>query len=388
MQVWNQTELEFLRDNLTLSTKDLYEEFREEFGSNRSYDSIQKKVKKLRDAFDTGDFDSDEDTEQQLIEMFSCQKDSHIIAPVPPATKIANNERKLKFIKELIEETPKFKMPKAGKPVKSKDSSLVMVLSDTHCGQQNKGFGIQEFKERLAEYPSLVHRQIANHQVDEVVINMVGDMLEGEDIYPTQPWHVVCPTIDQLEIATNVFWEMSLSAREIFDCPVRLVCVPGNHGRTGQTTNEKTNWDNVLYHCLKILVGNTDSKGISIEHSGEPFQRYDVKDRIGLLYHQGVKHTGTPAMREKIAGWVESNQCDFIVSGHYHEWKIGSWHKATVIANGSLCGPNDLSDRMAQNTPARQGFFLVTPNEPLGHFGYIEWEGRDEIPLNQKEQQQ
>lgn len=381
--IWSDKELEFLRTRLVLSTKEIYEAFVEEYGSARSYDSVQSKVKRLQDAFGPEDQYSDEEIEQKLSTILATPEDSKLSQPLASSTKVEMKEQRIEFLTNIIENTSQFKLPKTASPVKSKKSSLVMVLSDTHCGQQNKLFGLKEFTERLLDYPDQVYALNSGKEIDEVIINLVGDIVEGEDIYPTQPHHVVCPTIEQIEIATDTLWRLTLKAKALFKCPVRLVCVPGNHGRVSQTANEKTNWDNVVYHCLKLLIGNTKEKDISIEHNGEQFKTFKVKDKIGLLYHQGVKHTGTPAMREKIAGWVNSKKCDFIVSGHFHEWKVGSWHNATIISNGSLCGPNDLSERMAQNTPARQGFFLVTPDRPLNNFGYAEWT-TDEIPFNEE----
>src|SRR3990167_3985471 len=49
MQNWRTEEVEFIVQGLDKDTKDLYLDFCSEFGG-RSYDSIQKKIKKLREA--------------------------------------------------------------------------------------------------------------------------------------------------------------------------------------------------------------------------------------------------------------------------------------------------------------------------------------------------
>jgi len=62
-----------------------------------------------------------------------------------------------------------------------------------------------------------------------------------------------------------------------------------------------------------------------------------------------------------------------MVSGHYHEWKVGGWAESMWMANGSLCGPNDLSEKIAQEGPARQGYMLVDAGKTPWCFGFIEW---------------
>jgi predicted phosphodiesterase len=248
-----------------------------------------------------------------------------------------------------------------------------MALSDLHFGQHNKGFDIEVAKKRIAELPERLLDATCPTVVDEVVVLMMGDMVEGEDIYPSQAHHLVCSAMEQVEIAAASLWDMIKKMRELFKVPVRVVCCPGNHGRTGYGSHEKSNWDNMLYHALKIVAKEYGDKNIGIDCDYSDFKTFMVKDKKGMIYHHGVKHNGTPAMREKIAGWVYAKEFNFMCSGHWHEWKVGCWAEALWMANGSLCGPNDLSERIAQEGPARQGYFFVSTGRPLWGFSYIEW---------------
>ena len=383
MQIWSEAELEFLRQNITrATTKEIFDAFQNEFSSERSYDSIQKKVKQLRAAFSPGSDEPIEDTteDETVLIPYGDQ-----IVVIPSSTKAnLRTERKV-WLKEFVDYIRQHKSEGTViPPVDNGGSSLVVALSDLHIGQQNRGFDIEVAKKRLGELVERLYKTTGTVKVDEVVLLLVGDIVEGENIYPSQAHHIVCSTMDQVEIGAKIIWDVIHQARETFKVPVRVVCVQGNHGNSEKGSNEKTNWDNVLYHSLKILVNASGDSKIGFECDYSEFKLFTVKDKKGLIYHKGVKHNGTPAMREKIAGWVYSKKMNFMVSGHWHEWKVGGWSDVVWMANGSLCGPNDLAERMAQEGPARQGYFFVTTGRPPWGFGFIEWkepvEEINEIP--------
>ena len=62
MKVWTPEELTLLYENISLPTKDIFTNYSNEYGYVRSYDSIQKKVKALRD------FNIDEEDIPEVLE--------------------------------------------------------------------------------------------------------------------------------------------------------------------------------------------------------------------------------------------------------------------------------------------------------------------------------
>jgi predicted phosphodiesterase len=356
MAVWLKEEIDFLRDNLDLSPTEIWDLYKKRF-NNRSYDSIQKKVRKLKEAFSRSD-----DTSNQ----------SYLQNREIPSEVRAENEKGVREWLEDIAKLTKNKKFKVAKPVQSDASSLVIVLSDLHVGKSTEWFNLDVAKTRLLSMPRQIANGLPDHDIDEVVVALVGDLVEGEDIYPNQPWGVDAPAINQLKACSYGIWDMLVETSRMFDCPVRVVSVPGNHGRTSKTADGETNWDNAVLFCLSLMADGSD-EDISICTNQNLFLRFQVKDKVGLLYHHGVKHTGTPAMREKVAGWKSGYGMDFLLHGHWHEWKIGTWIDVTIVSNGCLCGPDDLADKMAKPNTARQGYFLVTPGKPLSNFGFIEW---------------
>ena len=174
--------------------------------------------------------------------------------------------------------------------------------------------------------------------IDEVLIILAGDLVEGEDIYPTQNNHIECSAIEQTQACVQALWKMVLNFTELFpDASIRIETVPGNHGRVSKTANEKTNWDNVVYMILDMIAKKHNDDRIIMNCNFDAFRTFRVKDKIGMANHHGVKHTGTSNMREKVAGWITGKQFDFMVHGHWHEWHVGNWLGRFVMANGCIC---------------------------------------------------
>lgn len=376
MQKWDRQEVKFLADNLNLNTKEIYLRFCDEYGSDiRSYDSIQKKVKKLREAY-SDDEDPDDPQSEELSDRIN-----ELLHSVPQELVVpdanALRKRELKdearwWLEGIIEATREQVIPPVQVP-QGTESTLCVLISDMHVGKQNKYFNLEIAKQRIRQIPAMIAEQEGTDKIDEVCLMYIGDLVEGEDIFQTQAHHIECSAIEQIITATEANWDMILSFQNIFNCPVRVETVPGNHGRTSKSANEKTNWDNVIYHMLRFAASNYGDSNIIVNANFDFFNTFRVKDKVGMLNHQGVKHAGTPAMREKVAGWSARKRFDFMCHGHWHEWHVGNWLDRIVVCNGCLCGPDDLAERMAKEDTARQAYFFVTPGKPLRGFGLVEW---------------
>ena len=248
-------------------------------------------------------------------------------------------------------------------------------MSDLHFGKHTKWFNIEEASKRATSIPQYLHSKINKMTtIDEVLIILAGDLVEGEDIYPTQNNHIECSAIEQTQACVQALWKMVLNFTELFpDASIRIETVPGNHGRVSKTANEKTNWDNVVYMILDMIAKKHNDDRIIMNCNFDAFRTFRVKDKIGMANHHGVKHTGTSNMREKVAGWITGKQFDFMVHGHWHEWHVGNWLGRFVMANGCMCGPDDLAEQMGKEDTARQGYFFITPKQPIWGFSFVEW---------------
>ena len=369
MKIWTLDEIDWLGNQSGLTTKKIYEKYCEEFGYDRSYNSVQKKV-------------------QQLLPSKLLLSEEITETPLLP-TKV----NKLKILKdaknqatewaaEVAKATELITNSSSFRPKQSKGSSLVLLLSDLHFGKQTKDFNLAEAQDRIAEIPTKLLEQIGEfNNLDEIVVVLGGDIVEGEDIFSHQAHSIECSVIEQAQVSTISIWHLLHSLHRAFpDCDVRVETCPGNHGRMSKTANPESNWDNVVYQQLGLIYNMwqedrsiEDSKWLNISVNTGEFKHFKVKDKWVLLNHYGVKHTGTPSMLVKLAGWNQMMPFDVLIHGHWHKWEIGSQFGKAIVKNGCLCGSDDLSMDMGVCDPARQAYFTITPAQPIKNFSCLEW---------------
>lgn len=370
MQYWNSEEIEFLKQRLELSTTAIFLEFCEEFGStHRSYHSVQKKVKKIRDAYS----EEPVETENEIEENYGISIFDIPLQKVDKEKKTQWKEEAQAWLEQLILDKEEHYFLDTGS-LHSQKTSLCLNLSDLHFGKYTPEFNIKVARERLLSIPDHLVQSDLPKNLDEIVITLGGDLVEGEDIFSNQNSKIECPVLDQMKACVEAIWDTILKTQSIFNLPIRVEMVPGNHGRMSKTANEKSNWDNVVHYVLGTCAELYNKPAlISVNVNFSKFKVFKIKDKTILLTHKGVKHTGTPAMREKIAGWDNRRDFDCCIHGHWHEWHIGSWLGKHVVANGCLCGPDDFSEEIAKEDDARQAYFFITPGKPIWGFSFIQW---------------
>lgn len=382
--LWTDTETEFIKNNLSLPTKDIFTAFQSVFGIIRTYDSVQKKVKDLRGSLldSSNNQDLTNQLEQGITVDALADALDHVIEDLEGTIKGEQSTKEVdsftptdketvnQIIKWLSDTSESFKPSVSDKKLLSDKPSLVLLLSDLHFGKMTENFNLEEAKRRIKSIPN----QLLNiPEVDEIVVCLVGDIVDGEDIYAHQNGEIEVAVITQAQTAVESIWQLLLDLREKFKCKVRVETAPGNHGRMSKTADPRSNWDNVCYMMLAEIAKFKGDTDIEVNLNFDSFRIFDVKGKTGMAYHYGTKHLGTPSMQVKYAGWIVSHNVDFIVHGHWHHWSIETYLGRPMISNGSLPGPDDLSRSMAVEEPPRQAYFLVSKDMPLTGFSFIEW---------------
>lgn len=367
--IWTPAEINTLHRFLHLPTSEIYNEYmKARFGIERTYDSIQKKVKSLRDLHK-----ADEILETAKTRVEEALTGAHL-APELTGSLFVPTELISSKIMEWLDEAATQYTGTTYEPEATDGLSLVILLSDNHFGKKTADFNLEIAKQRtLSMVPEIVNSATNIERVDEVVLVLAGDMVEGEDIYANQNGTLECPVIYQAKAATEAYWELALSLRETFQCPVRLETCPGNHGRMSKTADTRSNWDNVVYMMLATLIDQNPELDIHMNLNFNDFSVFRVKDKNLMAYHYGTKHLGTPAMQVKYAGWILGHGIDVIMHGHWHQWGVETYLGRPMVSNGCMCGPDDLAKRMAKEEPARQAYFFVEKDKPVRTFSFVEW---------------
>lgn len=251
-------------------------------------------------------------------------------------------------------------------------SSLCVCISDVHVGKITKDFNTAVAIKRLKALGEKVRDLAVFHGVDQLDVFLVGDIVEGEDIYPTQGTHIDLSAIEQAYTAAEVLKDIFLRLRNSLGIQINVFTVPGNHGRAGRAVNEATNWDNACYKMLALGLNNVPK--ITMYTNMEEFYTVQVLDKRITLNHKGIKNTSSAAQLDKVTTWFHLNESSILVHGHWHSPNIKIVRDSLIISNGSLVGLDDYAERLGYYEPARQFAFVVEEGKEVEVFHSISCE--------------
>jgi hypothetical protein len=236
--------------------------------------------------------------------------------------------------------------PTAPAPIKTSEDgkkSIVLVLSDTHFGKLTPTFNHKAHALRGQSLFDEAYRRSKDPKVDEIVIAMLGDHVEGERLFPNQWREIEYPVVEQYLKVAELFSSWILGLSKASRKPIRVYCTPGNHGRLSYKNDDfdwKANWDMFAFHLIsKILQPHKIPVRIMDSWDGA----MPVKNKTFLITHgDKIQGGGDPATIEKsFEGWSTSLgwHWDAAILGHYHAPKILGAHGKPIFING--CWPSN-----------------------------------------------
>lgn len=376
---WDSTEIDLLKVlRPTCSIEEIYQIF-SKCGLERSQDAIRRKATKLHLSFKGFGFpvvSNYEDTIQEIIQSIISQRhqtsyeETFIPIQDTPTAKtqktvaakgwIANTlQDLLDAQKELPIDVSQPASPKTHKP------SLVLLLSDFHMGKKIVGleqevvFDSNICEKYIRKIPEKVNKHVSGMgPFDELVVLLLGDMVDGETIYRGQAGNIDAHVAKQVETVVRSIWHILLEFSEMFPL-VRVVTVRGNHGRTEGTV--ESNFDNIVYQTLSILAYHNKDERLSINNRYAEFNTVEVKGWKGIIRHEVPAQVSTASGKSKIAGWKDIHKCHFFAGGHFHNYGLFPYNNAPVFRNGSLCGGDDYSESWGSQDEPAQLLLGITP---------------------------
>jgi predicted phosphodiesterase len=274
------------------------------------------------------------------------------------------------YIETALKSYKPFEVP-ASFPDESKKESLVICLSDWHVGKLIKhdrnSYNTDMAQLRVAEMYKSITRLIEKFihvPFKEIVVLITGDMVDGSDIYPGQASNQDATMIPQVNLLADMIWRLLRSLRDRYELPVRCHAVKGNHGVANKRAPSDANWDLMAYQKLYGMTQVLSEErgldaGIQFVHTMNDSHRLIVNGKKITIIHEMPTNPETPANSSKFSGQYDIQPYDIIVYGHYHH-TAQMWHQGRALfMNGSICGPDDLSNRMGKWSPPAQIIFGV-----------------------------
>jgi len=231
-------------------------------------------------------------------------------------------------------EFPDFNPPKKDRRRKDEETAIC-VLSDWQLGKKTPTYDSDVCEERIKRFcetaSRLVDIQRLDHPVKRVALFFLGDIIEGELIFPGQAWQIDSSlyrqvTIDGPRIMSGVVhWASTMFEQ------VEIYAVPGNHGylggRSRKEMHPESNGDRMLYQIVSQLTEDLDNVTWSIADDWWSVADLGDKSRFFLLHGEDVRgYQGIPwyGWQRKVMGlgsieriWPEM-EFDHMIGGHFH----------------------------------------------------------------------
>jgi hypothetical protein len=231
--------------------------------------------------------------------------------------------------------------PKLGKGSQEEEVANP-VLSDFQVGKVTASYNSDICRERIEAFGDKVDRitniQRSDHPVNRAHVYALGDMVEGEDIFPGQTFEIDSSLYRQIITGVEITTDFLRRMLSMFES-VHFAGVIGNHGlissRNRAHYNPETNMDRLMYKFVSMLFENEPRITFDIPDGPGESNFYTV-DYIGdygtLLMHgdQLGQPTSTHSYYKKVLGWKDTG-----IPERFDDVFIGHWHQNTKVTLGT-----------------------------------------------------
>lgn len=256
----------------------------------------------------------------------------------------------------------------------------VPLVSDLQLAKITPDYSTAVCESRMELYAQkiieLTEVQRADHPVKKCMVACLGDIIEGELIFPGQSFLVDSSlyrqvTVDGPRIMYNFFTTLLTS----FDV-VEVHWVIGNHGAIGgrsrRDMDPETNADRMLGRIIELMFANEPRISFVIPDGAHDRNWYDIM-QIGnysaMLLHgdQMRGHSGIPfyGFQKKVNSWAAGAiRDDFqdVYMGHWHQRSLIPLNTRNVYVNGSTESYNTYAqEQLAAMSDPSQWLLFVHP---------------------------
>jgi hypothetical protein len=225
--------------------------------------------------------------------------------------------------------------PPAKDARKKGEETAVLLLSDWQLGKRTPTYSSDVCAERVEllqeKVTRLVEIQRADHPVKRIAVMLLGDMIEGELIFPGQAHQIDSSLFRQVAVdGPKILGGLVRWASANFE-KVDVHAVPGNHGHIGgrswKEMNPESNGDRMLYQISYQLTEGL--RNVKWNVSLDWFQVADLGEKCRFLLLHGDQVRGWAGIpwygwMRKVLAWGSLSRLwpemefDHIAAGHFH----------------------------------------------------------------------
>lgn len=230
--------------------------------------------------------------------------------------------------------------------------ALVLLYSDAHCGLRATstalgglgGFDVDIWEERHNRLQAAVCEAQETFQADELIELGLGDLMDGQDIFKSQSYHIDKSVPEQVVLAGQRLAKDMAVYAGVFP-RIRNFFVLGNHGRKGRYDENPyaVNYESIVYELARAYT--RDMSHITWEGSDSWYQVVDILGLLFVILHGDDIRSFGPNLP---AGMMRTKQSymsmlnmpfDYLCAGHHHR----AFSDPQLLANGSFVGATEFT---------------------------------------------
>ena len=268
----------------------------------------------------------------------------------------------------------------------AQDETAIIVFSDLQLGQVTSTYNSDVAEERVHRYgdkiEKLVTLQRSDHPIRAGKLYLLGDLIEGELIFPSQPHQIDSSLYAQVALnGPRILTDFIRRMLGIFE-RLDIVSVPGNHGDVGggsrKQYNPETNFDRILSTFVRQLL----------EASGEKRTTFRIPDGFGRSSFYAVDYVGDTGFMlwhghqarrtsssshlpfyKLVLGWrggAIPEPFRVSICGHHHTPTTLTVNSVRHFINGTFASDSDYAvERMASSSMAAQWLLFARSDKGL-----------------------
>lgn len=237
---------------------------------------------------------------------------------------------------------PKIKSPSFKKFSKAPETA-VAVFADWQLGKVTPDYNSQVLSKRIDQYTEklleITEIQRSHHPVKDLHVWLLGDIVEGEEIFPGQSHLIDSGLYRQVGVnGPEILTSFLTTALENFE-HVHVTGVIGNHGSVGgrnrRQYDPETNMDRLLYKIVSLVFAKEDRISFNIP-DGRGERNWYAIDTIGnystlLIHGDQLPHpSSVSGYYKRVFGWK-----DGAIPEHFEDVFMGHYHQQFKITIGS-----------------------------------------------------
>ena len=285
-----------------------------------------------------------------------------------------------KAAREASQAQPKLPRPvRAASRPGTSPHAAVLHTTDWQCGKVTEDFDMEVLEARLIGMMDVTATLNARHgnPVTAGYVLLGGDMIEGVNIFPTQPYEINAGLYDQVFTVVRLIRIIIDRALTIWP-EVHVVCKWGNHGRIGRFGElpDADNLDRIAYRIAWERYADDPRVHWDVDNQ-DYVQQFSIGNYHGALLHGNEFYKSFSAQRivQKLTSWQTIYQFGDTYMGHFHRRDCYGMPNGTMAyLTGSPESSNAYAaDMLAARGEPSQRLHFIDPERGRVNAEHILW---------------